>query len=67
MKDTMQEKEVEAPTAKREGKGAGLIVGVVAAVIVAAGAGFWIWHEQPSFCATMCHDTMGSYLESYES
>lgn len=44
-----------------------IVVGVVAAVLVVAGAGLWIWHEQPSFCATVCHDTMGSYLETYEN
>lgn len=43
-----------------------IVVGSVAAVIVVAAAGFWIWHEQPAFCGTMCHDTMGSYLEGYE-
>lgn len=44
-----------------------VVLGVVVAVLVAAGAGFWVWHEQPSFCATVCHDTMGSYLETYEN
>lgn len=39
---------------------------IVAVVLVGAGAGFWVWHEQPSFCGTVCHDSMGSYLESYE-
>ena len=27
-----------------------IAVGVVAAVVIVAGAGFWVWHEQPSFC-----------------
>lgn len=26
-----------------------IALGVAAAVVVAAGAGFWVWHEQPSF------------------
>ncbi|WP_290994685.1 FMN-binding protein [Gordonibacter sp.] len=29
-----------------------LVVGVVVVVLVAAGAGFWVWHEQPSFAAS---------------
>ena len=39
---------------------------VAAIVLIGAGAGFWVWHEQPSFCGSVCHDTMGSYLDSYE-
>lgn len=31
-----------------------------------AGAGFWVWHEQPSFCGAICHDPMDPYLETYE-
>ena len=44
-----------------------VVVGVVAVVIVAAGAGFWVWHEQPSFCAAICHTPMDAYLETYDS
>ena len=40
-------------------------LGVAAAVIVAAGTGFWIWHEQPSFCNAVCHTPMDSYVEAY--
>ncbi|WP_080800403.1 cytochrome c3 family protein [Arabiibacter massiliensis] len=39
---------------------------VTGVVIVGAGAGLWVWHEQPGFCGSVCHDTMGSYVESYE-
>lgn len=35
-----------------------IVVGVVAVVLIAAGAGFWVWHEQPSFCAAICHTPM---------
>lgn len=56
----------EQGAAKRKKKKWPVVVGVVAAVLVVAGAGFWVWHEQPSFCAAMCHDTMGTYLETYE-
>lgn len=51
---------------KKRSKRAAIVVGVLGAIVVVAAAGFWIWHETPSFCGTMCHDTMGSYLESYE-
>ena len=42
-----------------------IVVGVVAAVLVAAGAGFWVWHEQPSFCNAICHSPMDKYVETY--
>lgn len=31
----------------------------VVAVLVLAGAGLMVWHEQPSFCAAICHDPHG--------
>ena len=43
-----------------------IVVGVVVVVLIAAGAGFWVWHEQPSFCAAICHTPMDEYLETYE-
>ncbi|MDO4291436.1 MAG: cytochrome c3 family protein [Eggerthellaceae bacterium] len=42
-----------------------LAVGVVVAVLVVAGAGFWAWHEQPSFCNAICHEPMDPYVEGY--
>ena len=42
-----------------------IVVGVVAVVLVAAGAGFFVWHEQPSFCNAICHTPMDAYAESY--
>lgn len=56
----------EQPSAKRP-KNKWIVLGVVAAVVVVAGAGFWVWHEQPSFCNAICHSPMDSYVESYES
>ena len=53
------------PTAKMTRKNKLIIVGVVAAVLVAAGAGFWVWHEQPSFCNAICHSPMDKYVETY--
>ena len=42
-----------------------IALGVAAAVVVAAGAGFWVWHEQPSFCNAICHTPMDPYVEDY--
>lgn len=42
-----------------------VVVGVVAAVLVVAGAGFWTWHETPSFCGAICHTPMDAYLQTY--
>lgn len=44
-----------------------IILGVVAVVVIAAGAGFWVWHEQPSFCNAICHTPMDPYLPTYEA
>ena len=53
-----------APKKKR--KKLPVILGVVAVVLVAAGAGFFVWHEQPSFCNAICHTPMDPYNETYE-
>lgn len=34
-------------------------------VIAAACAGFFVWHEQPSFCNAVCHSPMDPYVESF--
>lgn len=44
----------------------GITIGVICAIVVVAGAGFWVWHEQPSFCNAICHAPMDPYLETYE-
>ena len=41
-------------------------MGVVAVVLIAAGAGFWVWHEQPSFCNAICHTPMDQYNATYD-
>ncbi len=43
-----------------------IVGGVVVVVLIAAGAGFWVWHEQPSFCNAICHTPMDSYNETYD-
>lgn len=52
------------PTPKKKRKWP-VVVGAVVAVIVAAGAGFAIWHEQPSFCNAVCHEPMDNYVDGY--
>ncbi len=42
-----------------------IVVGCVAAVLVLAGAGFFVWHQQPSFCNAICHVPMDNYVEGY--
>lgn len=56
-----------APAAKKARKKWPIVVGVVVAVLVVAGAGFWVWHEQPSFCNAICHTPMDPYLPTYEA
>lgn len=63
-----KEKGSQAPQAvkpKRSKKRVGIVAGVVVAVVVAAGAGALVWHEQPSFCNAICHTPMDGYLETY--
>lgn len=55
----------EESSPKKKVKRWQVVLGIVAAVIVCAGAGFWTWHEQPSFCGAICHVPMDSYLETY--
>lgn len=51
-----------APAPKKPRRKGWIIAGVVAAVIIVAGAGFWVWHEQPSFCNAICHSPMDYYV-----
>lgn len=55
------------PATKKSRKKVGIIAGVAAAVVIAAGAGLWVWHEQPSFCGAICHTPMDNYLTTYEA
>lgn len=40
------------------------IIGVIVVVFAVAGAGMYKWHEQPSFCSTMCH-IEADYVANY--
>ena len=42
------------------------IVGVVVVIIAVLGVGFWVWHETPGFCGTMCHESMNSYVGTFD-
>lgn len=59
------EKSAPASPQKKKKHKAPIIVGVVAAIVVVAGIGFWTWHEQPSFCNAICHSPMDPYVEGY--
>ena len=54
----------DAKKAKNGKKKWPIVVGVVAVVLVAAGAGFFVWHEQPSFCNAICHTPMDGIVKS---
>lgn len=56
----------EEATPKKKKKKWPIVVGVIAVVVIAAGAGFWVWHEQPSFCNAICHTPMDPYNETYD-
>ncbi len=55
------------PHDKRRRKRWPIVLGVAAIVLVAAGAGFFTWHQSPSFCNAICHSPMDPYVESYNS
>ncbi len=43
-----------------------VVLGVILGVLVIAGAGMWVWHEQPSFCNAFCHTPMDPFLATYD-
>ncbi len=57
----------QSPSPKRPVQKKWIVLGVVVAVIVVAGAGFWAWHNTPGFCNAICHSPMDAYVESYDS
>ncbi len=44
-----------------------IVAGVIVVVLVVAGVGGLVWHEQPSFCNAICHAPMDGYLQTYEA
>lgn len=60
--------EPKAPVAKkrRSRRKKLTITGVVVVVLAAVGVGMLVWHEQPSFCSTVCHlecDYVDNYMQ----
>ena len=51
------------PSGKRKSKKL-VITGIVVVALVAVGVGMMVWHEQPSFCSTMCHIEQ-TYVDNY--
>ena len=64
VKNMASDADTPAPRRKR-----GVFIGVcvAAGILIVAGIGLFIWHEQPSFCGAFCHTPMASYVESYET
>jgi hypothetical protein len=57
----------DAPPVKKSIKKRYLVLICLALVVVVAGVGGLVWHNSPSFCGTLCHRPMASYVEGYES
>lgn len=69
--ETHSSESVEAGNVRREGpKGkmrkSAVAVGATVAILAVAGAGFWTWHEQPSFRNAICHTPMDEYNRTYD-
>lgn len=65
--DLPAEEEPQAsPKSSKKKKKRGIITASVVAIIVVLGVGFYVWHEQPSFCNAICHTPMDPYNETYD-
>ena len=63
--DQSQEQPVSEKPKKKGRKP--IVIGAVAVVLIAAIGGGLVWHEQPSFCNAICHNSMDAYLPTYEA
>jgi hypothetical protein len=72
---TSKSKSKQRPNAPRRPASAGrpeqqrrlltaLAVGLAFVVVMVGG---FAWHQQPSFCSTMCHSTMAPFYDSYRN
>lgn len=52
---------------KKKVKKLPIVLSIIAVVVVAGGAGMWVWHEQPSFCGAICHTPMASYVATFDA
>jgi nitrate reductase NapE component len=50
---------------KRISSRAKVTIGVIVAVVLVGGFGFYQWHETPQFCGAICHEPMDMYLVNY--
>lgn len=55
------------PRQRMRKKKALLSLGALAVVVCLAAGGMLVWHEQPSFCSSLCHPVMSPYVESWET
>lgn len=57
--------ETKEASAQKPKKKWPIVTAVVVIVVAVAGIGFWVWHEQPSFCNAICHTPMDAINEQY--
>ena len=44
-----------------------VVIGTIVVVVALLGVGFFVWHNQPSFCNAICHVPMDPDLPTYEA
>ncbi len=44
-----------------------IVMSAFAVIVIAVLVGFLHWHEEPSFCSTICHEVMYPYVDGYYS
>ena len=52
------------PKPKKKKKGL-VILGTILGILIVAGIGMFVWHNQPSFCNAICHMPMDPYGDTY--
>ena len=60
-----QAEDPAAPAPKKKSRKKLAIWSGVAVLVAAAGIGFYVWHNQPSFCDAICHTPMDPYGDTY--
>mgnify|MGYP001436858331 CR=1 FL=1 len=59
------EKGAEKAAAPKKKKKWPIVLLIIVLVIAALGCGFWVWHQQPTFCNAICHTPMDNYVNGY--
>ncbi len=54
----------QTPDPKKSRRKPAIVIGIIAVIAVAA-VGVFIWHNDPSFCGAVCHDSMSTYVNTY--